>query len=98
MLGSGNPTPYDLPLIGLLVVIAVLLFAGSATASAWSPATATIVRRGGLLLAVAATAVVMVVTPTTNGIIGAGRVLMVWPAFGATVLGYLIWSWRAGRL
>jgi hypothetical protein len=42
--------------------------------------------------------IVHVVTPTTNGIIGAGRVLFVWPAIALAVVAYLVWSWRAGSL
>jgi len=40
--------------------------------------------------------VVHVVTPTTNGIIGAARLLFIWPAVALMVVSYLIWSWRAG--
>jgi hypothetical protein len=47
---------------------------------------------------VVATAAVVYVTPTRDGIVGAWRVLSVWPALAAVVLGFLAWSWRAGRL
>jgi len=98
MIGSGNPTPYDTPLFVLLVVLALLLITGAATATSWSPSTATIVRRGAALVAIAATVVVFRVTPTTNGIIGAARVLFIWPALAVGVVAYLVWSWRAGGL
>ena len=98
MFGSGNPTPYDIPLICLLGALAVLMFIGAASTWSWTPATATMVRRGALLLGIAATVIVHVVTPTTNGIIGAGRVLFVWPAIALAVIAYLVWSWRAGSL
>jgi len=96
MLGSGNPTPYDIPLVVFLVCLALLLFSGAATASSWLPTTAAVVRRGAALVAIAVTVVVVVITPTTNGIIGAWRMLSVWPALAVTMLGYLVWSWRAG--
>lgn len=98
MFGSGNPTPYDTPLFVLLVVLALLLIAGAVTATSWSPSTATIVRRGAALVAIAATVIVFRVTPTTNGIIGAARVLFIWPALAVSAIAYLVWSWRAGGL
>jgi hypothetical protein len=98
MLGSGNPTPYDVPLAVVLALIALLLLAGAMTASSWSPSVAAMVRRASLAVAIAAFAVVMVVTPTTNGMIGAWRVLFVWPPLGLAVIGYLVWSWRVGSL
>ena len=98
MLGSGDPTPYDFGLVLLLLGLAVLLAVGAMTTGLWSPGTAAAVRRGAVLLAVCATAVVLVRTPTTNGMIGAGRVITVWPALAAAALAYLAWSWRAGRL
>jgi hypothetical protein len=98
MFGSGNPTPYDVPLIVLLVALAILSLIGAATTGSWSPTTANLVRRGAMLVAIAATAVVHIVTPTTNGIIGAGRVLFVWPAIALTVIGFLVWSWRVGHI
>ncbi len=98
MLGSGNPTPYDIPLAVALAVIALLLLAGAMTAGSWSPPVAGIVRRGAIAVAIATFTVVMIVTPTTNGIIGAGRVLFVWPPLALAVIGYLVWSWRVGSL
>jgi len=98
MLGSGNPTPYDIPLIALLVALAILLFLGAATSGSWSPMTATVVRRGAIVVAIGATAVVHIVTPTTNGIIGAARVLFVWPAIALVVIAFIVWSWRIGHL
>ena len=86
MFGSGNPTPYDIPLICLLAALAIVMFVGAASTGSWSPATATLVRRAALLVGIAATVVVHAVTPTTNGIIGAGRAP------------YVVWSWRAGSL
>jgi hypothetical protein len=98
MLGSGNPTPYDTPLIALLVALAILLFVGAATSGSWSPTTATVVRRGAMLVAIAATVIVHTVTPTTNGIIGAARMVFVWPAIALVVIAFIVWSWRIGHL
>jgi hypothetical protein len=98
MLGSGNPTPYDIPLLVLLAALALVLFIGAGTANAWSPTTATLVRRGAMVVAIGTTVLVHVVTPTTNGIIGAARMLFIWPALALTVIAFLVWSWRVGRL
>ena len=98
MFGSGNPTPYDIPLIVVLVVLAIVMFVGASIGSTWSPSTATLVRRGSMFVAVVAIAAVHIVTPTTNGIMGAARMLFVWPAIAFTVVAFLVWSWRVGRL
>lgn len=98
MLGSTDPTPYDAGLVILLLLLAALLAVGAVTAGMWSPSTAAAVRRSAVLLAVCATAVVIVRTPTTNGTIGAGRLISVWPALAMAGVTYLAWSWRAGRL
>jgi hypothetical protein len=98
MLGSGDPTPDDVRLVALLVVLVILLGIGAVTAGSWAPGTAAWVRHGAVLLGLGATAAVILRTPTTNGIVGAGRMLTIWPALAATVLAYLVWSWRAGRL
>ena len=97
MIGSGDPTPFDLPLTALLAGLAVFFLVGAARAHSWTSGLATLLRRVGLVLAIAATGAVHVVTPTTNGIIGAGRLFTVWPAFGLAVLAYAAWAWRAGR-
>jgi hypothetical protein len=98
MLGSGDPTPYDAGLVLLLLALAVLLAVGAVTAGQWSPGAGAAARRSALVLAVCATAIVLVRTPTRNGMVGAGRAISVWPALAATALAYLVWSWRAGRL
>jgi hypothetical protein len=97
MLGSGDPTPYDALLVALLLVLTVLLGAGAATAGMWSPTASAWTRRGALLLGVTLTASVLIRTPTSSGVVGAGRALSVWPALAAVGVAYLIWSWRAGR-
>jgi hypothetical protein len=97
MFGPSNSTPYDVPLLILLVALAVLLFIGAATASAWSPTSASVVRRGAIVVAIGAFVVVHVVTPTANGIIGAARMVFLWPALALTIVAFLVWGWRAGR-
>lgn len=98
MLGSGDPTPYDAGLVVLLLLIAAVLVVGAITTGHWSQANAALTRRGAVLLAIVATAFVLVRTPTTSGSIGAGRLISVWPAMAAAGIAYLAWSWRAGRL
>ena len=98
MFGTGDPTPYDVGLFVVLVALTILLVIGAATAGMWPSGTAAGVRRGAVLLALAATAAVMIRTPTTNGIIGAARLLFIWPALAAACLTYVLWSWRAGSL
>ncbi len=49
-------------------------------------------------LAVIATAVVLLVTPTRNGIVGAGRLLTLGPAAALVTLAYALWGWRAKKL
>jgi hypothetical protein len=98
VIGSGDPTPYDFPLLVLFGIVTIMLIAGAIAGSAWSPGIATWLRRGGVLVAVCAFAVVLVITPTRSGIVGAGRMLTIFPAFAVVVLAYLVCSWRAGRL
>ena len=98
MFGSGNPAPYDIPLIVVLVLLAILMFVGASVGSMWAPSTATLVRRGTMLVAIIAVAAVHIVTPTTNGIMGAARMLFVWPAIVLAVIAFAVWSWRAGGL
>ncbi len=98
MLGSGDPTPYDFPLVGLLVCCAALLLAGSILGAGWASSLATALRRGSLAVAIAGTAVVLIVWPTRDGIVGAGRLLTIWPALAVVVVLFIVWSVRAGRL
>ena len=98
MFGSGNPAPYDIPLIVVLVLLAILMFVGASVGSMWAPSTATLVRRGTMLVAIIAIAAVHIATPTTNGIMGAARMLFVWPAIALAVIAFAVWSWRAGGL
>jgi hypothetical protein len=98
MLGSGDPTPYDLPAAGLLVLCAAVLLAGSLLGSLWPPVLATVLRRGALLVSTVATVVVLAAWPTRSGVVGAGRLLTIWPAYAAVVVLFVAWSIRAGRL
>jgi len=96
--GSGDPTPYDFLLLVLFGIVAIVLIAGAITGDAWSPGLAPWLRRGSVLVAIGALAAVLVITPTRNGIVGAGRLLTIWPAFAVVILAFLVCSWRAGRL
>ena len=98
MFGSGDPTPYDFPLIFFLVALAIVMFVGASVGSTWSPSTATLVRRGSMIVAIIAIVAVHIITPTTNGIVGAGRIMFLWPAIALAVIAFLVWSWRVGRL
>jgi len=98
MLGSGDPTPYDLPALVFLVICAAILLAGSAVGGGWSPRLASGLRRGPLVAATAVMAAVLVVTPTRDGIVGAGRMLTIWPAFALVAVLFIVWTLRAGRL
>lgn len=98
MLHGSDPTPHDVPLLVLLVLLAAVLAAGVFFGTAWPPAVADILRRGSIVVALIAFTSVHVATPTSNGIVGAGRLLTIWPAFSLDVLLFAIWSWRAGRL
>ena len=98
MIGSGDPTPYDFPLLVLFGIIAIVFIAGAVAGAAWPATIATSLRRGGLLFAICALAAVLVISPTQNGIIGAGRVITIWPAFAIVVITFIAFSWRAGRL
>ncbi len=98
MLGSGNPTPYDLPALAVLVVLAIVLLVGCILGQGWPAPSAGIVRRGAVILAALTLAAVLVATPTTNGIVGAGRLLTLWPAALANAVLFAVWSWRAGQL
>jgi hypothetical protein len=97
MLGSSVSTPYDWPLLLLLVALAVVELVGAASAPAWSPAAAAVTRRAAVGLAAVAMAVVLLRTPTRDPLVGLGRLLSIWPALAAVVLLYGVWSWRAGR-
>lgn len=98
MLGSGNPTPYDIPALIALCVLALVLLVGCFLGSAWPVSSANFVRRGAMILAALILGAVLVATPTTGGIVGAARLLTLWPAALANAILFAIWSWRAGQL
>jgi hypothetical protein len=98
VLGSGDPTPYDFPLLVLFGLIALVFITGAIAGAAWPATIAMALRRGGLLFAICALAAVLVISPTQNGIVGAGRILTIWPAFAIVVITFIAFSWRAGRL
>jgi hypothetical protein len=98
VIGSGDPTPFDFPLLALFAFVAIVLIVGTVAGATWSPALATAIRRGGVLFAICALAAVLVITPTRTGMTGAGRVVTIFPAFAIVVIAFFAWSWRAGRL
>lgn len=98
MLGSGDPTPYDFPLLALLALAIVVFVAGAIFGGSWSPGMATGIRRGVAALAVLGIVAVMVLTPTRTGTVGAGRIITIFPAFGLAMIVFAVWSWRAGRI
>lgn len=97
MLGSGDPTPYDMPALVALCLLAALMLVGCIMGQEWQSLSATMVRRGAVILAVLILAAVLILTPTTSGIVGAGRLVTLWPAALSIVALFLLWSWRVGR-
>jgi hypothetical protein len=98
ILGFSDPTPYDLFGAFVLAACAVGLVAGLLTGPSWSLPLATITRRGLLLVVCLVPAVILLLTPTRSAVVGAGRLLTLWPLFIVDLLLFAAWSWRAGRL
>lgn len=98
MIGSGDPTPFDFPLLALFAIVAIALIAGAIAGPAWGIGMATWLRRSGALVAIAALAAVLVLTPTRTGSVGAGRIITIFPAFALVMIIFLACSWRAGRV
>jgi len=94
MLGSGNPTPYDVPAIIVLVLLGLTLLTGAILGPRWSGDAATLTRWSSAMVSALLLAAVHHLTPTTNGIIGAGRLITLWPAFAANMLLFALWTWR----
>ena len=97
MTGSGDPTPFDGYALLALCVLAAALLVGCILGPRWGSAMATGVRWGALCLAIAVTAAVLILTPTMSGVVGAGRLLTLWPAAITAVVLFLVWSWRLGH-
>ena len=97
MLNSSASTPYDFALLVFLVVVAGVLLVGAVSAPAWSVGVAAWVRRGAVGLAVVATAVVLIRTPTRDPFVSLGRFFSIWPALLVALLLYGAWAWRARR-
>ena len=98
MLGSSDPTPYDLPAALILVVCSVVLLVGFFFGASWPSVISAGIRRGILLLALLLLIGLHLVTPTRSGIVGAGRLLTLWPAGLLVFLLFSAWCIRAGRL
>lgn len=97
MLGSGNPTPHDGYAVFALCAMAAFLLFGFALGPRWTGSLATWLRWGALIFSVAVLAIVLLVTPTTSGFVGAGRMLSLYPAATAVLIFFLLWSWRIGH-
>ena len=97
MIGSGDPTPFDGYAVAVLCMLSAALLVGCVLGPRWGTSTATVVRWGALCLAIGVTAAVLVLTPTLNGSVGAGRMITLWPAAITAVVLFLVWSWRIGH-
>jgi len=98
MLGSDDPTPFDGYAFLALCVMALVLLAGCVAGPRWTTAAAQWVRWGALLLSALVLSVVLIVTPTTSGVTGAGRLLTLYPVGAVVGVLFLAWSRRLGRL
>ena len=96
-LGSGDPTPFDGYAMFALCLLATALLVGCILGPRWLSYSATLVRWGATVLAALVVATVLVLTPTTNGIAAAGRLVTLWPAAVAVAALFLAWSWRIGH-
>jgi hypothetical protein len=94
IIGSGNPTPYDGLVLGTLLTCGLILLTGILWGRHWEPGTAQLCRWAALLVSAAALGLLLWLSPTTNGIIGAGRLISIWPAAIANALLFAIWTWR----
>ena len=95
MLGSGDPTPYDIPAAIALGMLALLALIGCFAGNRWSPEWVIPLRYFCLGLALAIVALVYILTPTPNGIAGAGRIFMLWLPLAANLLLIALWFWRS---
>lgn len=94
--GSGNPHPYDLPALAVMCVTAIALLGGLVLGA--QSFEATLVRRGTMIFAIVVMSAVYLVTPTPNGIVGAWRLLTLWPAIVVNAVLFGLWCWRVGRV
>ena len=97
MLGSGDPTPLDGYALVALCLLTITLLVGCILGPRWVSLTATVVRYGAMLAAALIVAGVLVLTPSTSGIVSAGRIVTLWPAAIAAAVLFLAWSWRLGH-
>ncbi len=98
ILGTSDPTPYDIYGTFVLAACAAVLFFGLVTGPSWSVALATLTRRGLIFVACLVPAIILVLTPTRSGVVGAGRLLTLWPLVVINILLFAAWAWRAGKL
>ena len=97
MLGSTDPAPFDTYAVTVLCAMAVVLLVGCILGPRWASHWATGVRWGVVVFSVVILAAVFTVTPTANGMVGAGRMLTLLPAAVAVVALFLVWCWRVGH-
>jgi hypothetical protein len=97
MLGSGDPTPLDGYALLALCLLAITLLVGCILGPRWVSPAATVIRYGAMLVTALIVAGVLILTPTTSGIVSAGRIVTLWPAAIAASVLFLAWSWRLGN-
>lgn len=94
MIGSGNPTPYDAPALVALVLLCLILLFGCILGPRWDGDAAAITRWSAAVISVLVLAAVHGLTPTPSGLIGAGRLVTLWPVFVVNLLLFIFWTWR----
>ena len=97
MLGSGDPTPFDFYAMVAICTMAVTLLFGCVLGPSWTSNSAILIRWGATILALLVFFSVQIVTPTTNGAVGAGGLIILWPAAFTVVVLFFVWSWRIGH-
>ena len=98
MIGSSDPTPYDESAMIALACLGLILLAGVLTGHHWPSGFPTFVRRAAAILTAFVVGLLLFVTPSKSGIVGAGRLLTLWPLACIDIVLFAIWAWRAGRL
>ena len=97
MLGSGDPTPFDWYATVTICLLAATLFFGCILGTNWESTSSNLFRWGATITALLVFVSVLVITPTTSGAVGAGRLITLWPAVFTLVILFFVWSWRIGH-
>ena len=79
MLGSSDTTPLDLAVTCIPIACSVILGVGVVYGGSWPASVGAGVRRSTLLIAVLLFVAAHVLHPTRSGIVGAGRLVTLWP-------------------